>query len=134
MKKLTTILVLLLALNTSACTLLYVPDIQQGNVITDEMLAKLKPGMTTRQVTFVLGSPLVQDPFHKDRWDYFYSYKDNDKGTFEKSLVSVLFEDGKMVDVTVEPERASSKQPENELEHKITIEPEIHEKIGPSPD
>ena len=48
-------------------------DIQQGNVVSEEMLARLEPGMDTRQVTAIMGTPLLQDPFHADRWDYYYS-------------------------------------------------------------
>lgn len=51
----------------------YRPDIQQGNIITSEVLARLHPGMTQREVIYLLGSPLLQDPFHSDRWDYYYS-------------------------------------------------------------
>ena len=47
-------------------------DIQQGNVVTQDMIDKLKPGMTKQQVRFVMGSPPIVDPFHKDRWDYVY--------------------------------------------------------------
>jgi len=47
-------------------------DIQQGNVVTQDMVAKLKPGMTRQQVRFVLGTPPIVDPFHPDRWDYVY--------------------------------------------------------------
>jgi len=47
-------------------------EIQQGNAITHEMVAKLKPGMTRAQVRFALGTPLIIDPFRKDRWDYVY--------------------------------------------------------------
>ncbi len=50
-------------------------DIQQGNAITHEMVAKLKPGMTRAQVSFVMGTPLIVDPFRKDRWDYVYYYE-----------------------------------------------------------
>jgi outer membrane protein assembly factor BamE len=49
-------------------------DIQQGNAVTQEMAAKLKPGMTRAQVRFALGTPLVVDPFRSDRWDYVYYY------------------------------------------------------------
>lgn len=49
-------------------------DIQQGNAVTRQMVAKLKPGMTRAQVRFALGTPLVVDPFHSDRWDYVYYY------------------------------------------------------------
>ena len=47
-------------------------DIQQGNVVTQDMIDKLKPGMTRHQVRFVMGTPPIADPFHKDRWDYVY--------------------------------------------------------------
>lgn len=50
-------------------------DIQQGNVVSEEMLASLQPGMTPRQVVAVMGSPMLQDPFHADRWDYYYSMR-----------------------------------------------------------
>lgn len=48
-------------------------DIQQGNVIALETLDKVKVGMDRDQVRFLLGTPLLTDPFHQDRWDYFYS-------------------------------------------------------------
>jgi outer membrane protein assembly factor BamE len=54
---------------------MYRVDVQQGNVLTDEMLANLKVGMTKRQVRFLLGTPPITDPFHADRWDYVYSHK-----------------------------------------------------------
>jgi outer membrane protein assembly factor BamE len=63
---------LLLAGCSSVPSLLYKIDIQQGNVITHEMLEKIKPGMTRAQVRFVLGSPVISDAFHGNRWDYVY--------------------------------------------------------------
>ncbi len=50
-------------------------DIQQGNVITEEQLSLLQPGMTGNQVRQLMGTPLLTDPFHPDRWDYYYSMK-----------------------------------------------------------
>jgi outer membrane protein assembly factor BamE len=50
-------------------------DIQQGNAITQEMVSKLKPGMTRAQVKFALGTPLIVDEFRTDRWDYVYYYE-----------------------------------------------------------
>ena len=50
-------------------------DIQQGNVVTSKMLLQLRPGMTKSQVKFIMGSPLIVDSFHKDRWDYFYQMR-----------------------------------------------------------
>ncbi len=70
---------LLVALFTlqSGCVSLYKPEVQQGNVISAEMLETLKIGMTKRQVVFLLGTPLIADPFHLERWDYFYSLSKN---------------------------------------------------------
>ena len=48
----------------------YRPDIQQGNFVSQEMLAQLKVGQTREQVLFILGTPLLTDIFHADRWDY----------------------------------------------------------------
>ena len=117
-----TILVLFFLL-TSGCKILYVPDIQQGNVISNKMLAQLKNGMNQKQVKFILGTPLVKDPFHKDRWDYFYSYKNNNNNTFRKSRVTVFFENGKMVNVDVVPKRTK----ENASDYEVTINPEIYD-------
>jgi len=50
----------------------YKLEIQQGNVLTPEVVAKLKPGLTRQQVRFVLGTPPITDAFHPDRWDYVY--------------------------------------------------------------
>lgn len=51
----------------------YKVDIQQGNVVTQDMIDQLRPGMTRSQVRFILGNPLITDTFHANRWDYLYS-------------------------------------------------------------
>ncbi len=56
-------------------------------MIAPEMLEKLKVGMTTNQVRFVLGSPQLTDPFHPNRWDYFYSLREDSVETERKHLV-----------------------------------------------
>lgn len=78
-----------------ACNLLTVHklDIQQGNVITQEMVDKLRPGMTRAQVRFVLGTPPVTDTFHRNRWDYFYSFKVGAEGLAETRRLTLLFQD-----------------------------------------
>jgi outer membrane protein assembly factor BamE len=68
-------------------------EVQQGNVVSQEMLAKLKPGMTPSQVRFVLGTPLIVDPFRDNRWDYVYSLKQKGK-VVEQRRVTVVFEKG----------------------------------------
>jgi outer membrane protein assembly factor BamE len=73
----------------------YRPDIQQGNFVSQEMLDQLKPGMTRDQVKFILGSPLLTDVFHGDRWDFpFYLARGN--GELTTSRVSVFFKDDKV--------------------------------------
>lgn len=68
----------------------YKIDIQQGNYVTQDMVAKLKPGMTRSQVRFALGTPLIVDPFRTDRWDYVYMlHRQGD--LVEQRQVTVLF-------------------------------------------
>ena len=62
-----------MVLFSSGC--MYRIDIQQGNVVNTKMLQKLRQGMTQQQVIYVLGTPLLQDVFHQDRWDYYFSLK-----------------------------------------------------------
>ena len=69
----------------------YKIDIQQGNVVTQDMVSRLKLGMTKSQVRFALGTPLVTDVFHSDRWDYVYRYQKAGKLT-EQSHITVVFE------------------------------------------
>ncbi len=66
-------------------------DIPQGNIITQEMVDKLKPGMTRSQVRFVLGTPLVVDAFRSNRWDFVYTLKKGGK-VVESRRVTILFE------------------------------------------
>ena len=91
----------LLPLLLAACSSMSTPqpyriDIQQGNVITQEMVAQLKPGLTRDQVKFILGSPLVADMFHTDRWDYVYMLQPG-KGEVQRRRLTVIFEDNKLV-------------------------------------
>jgi outer membrane protein assembly factor BamE len=72
--------------------------IQQGNFISQEMVAQLKPGMTKEQVRFVLGTPLVTDIFHADRWDYVF-YREQPNHKREQRNLSVIFENEKLVRV-----------------------------------
>jgi outer membrane protein assembly factor BamE len=73
----------------------YRMDIQQGNVVTQEMIDKVKPGMTRSQVRFALGTPLVVDAFHQDRWDYVYYFQK--AGTvIEQRRIAVFFKDDRL--------------------------------------
>jgi len=76
----------------------YKIDVRQGNLVTQEMINQLRPGMDKRQVTFILGTPLLVDPFHKDRWDYFYNLKTAGIQT-KQERVTVFFTDNKLVNL-----------------------------------
>ena len=69
----------------------YRQDIRQGNYVSQEMVAQLKPGLTREQVRYVLGTPLVTDPFHGSRWDYVYRYVDGRNNVQQRTL-SVYFD------------------------------------------
>lgn len=85
-------LIFLLAL--VACTP-YKMDIRQGNFIRPEMRERLKIGMTQAQVRAVLGTPLVNDPFHANRWDYLYRLE-RGAVVLERQHLTLYFEDGKL--------------------------------------
>lgn len=87
--------IILLALLCAACSSYslkpYKMDIQQGNVVTSKMMLQLRPGMNKSQVRFIMGTPLIQDSFHRDRWDYFYQMRKDGK-VIEQRRVILDFE------------------------------------------
>lgn len=91
-------------------------DIQQGNYVTQDMVAKLKPGMSKAQVRFALGTPLVVDPFHAERWDYIYVLQKRGKVVEQRRLI-VVFADEKLLrlegDVTSKPSDAAAASAAN---------------------
>lgn len=89
----------------------YKISIPQGNIITQEMVDQLRPGMTKRQVIFVMGTPLVRDPFHQDRWDYIYSFQPGG-GIRGQERVTINFVDDQLVSFTGDfvPSTASDNQ------------------------
>ena len=77
----------------------YKIGIIQGNIITQNMVDQLRPGMTKRQVMFVMGSPLVADPFHQDRWDYVYNFQPGG-GVRVGERITAYFENDLLVQLT----------------------------------
>ncbi|MAK89859.1 MAG: cell envelope protein SmpA [Oceanospirillaceae bacterium] len=57
----------------------YKLNVQQGNIVTADMLAQLKPGMNQRQVTYIMGKPVLENPFSQNRWDYIYTLEKRDE-------------------------------------------------------
>ncbi|MFZ5484683.1 MAG: outer membrane protein assembly factor BamE [Pseudomonadota bacterium] len=70
-------------------------EVQQGNLVTQDMVARLKPGMTQSQVRFLLGTPLIVDPFHAHRWDYAYSISKGGQ-VLERRRVTLRFESDRL--------------------------------------
>lgn len=90
-------LVLTAAVMLSGCV--YKIDIQQGNDITEEMVAQLEVGMSKRDVTRILGLPLITDPFNKDRWDYYYSLREGKSGETIQHIASLRFEGDRLSEI-----------------------------------
>lgn len=90
----------------------YKIDIQQGNVVKAEDIAKLQPGMTRVEVKTILGTPLLTDPFHANRWDYVFRFRKGSTITEEREF-TVFFEQDKLAriegDVTVAAEKSAAK-------------------------
>ena len=81
---------MLTACSTSQFPWVYRIDIDQGNVIDEEKFEQVNVGMTRRQVKYLLGTPLIQDTFNQQRWDYFYAYKTG-KGAYERENITMVF-------------------------------------------
>jgi outer membrane protein assembly factor BamE len=76
---------------TSGCV--YRAAISQGNLIKQEDLDQAEVGMTKNQIRFLLGTPMIDDPFSRDRWDYIYYLKIGRNDAGQKRWVSVYFVD-----------------------------------------
>ncbi len=96
---------LCLVLTSAGCV--YRVDVQQGNLIETADIAAVEPGMTRSQVRFLLGTPVVEDAFHPDRWDYIYYLREGRQKIADRRWLIVYF-DGDRVkkverDVPVQP-------------------------------
>ncbi len=95
-------------------------DIQQGNIITQDMVDQLKPGMTKSQVRFVMGTPLIADTFSQNRWDYFYSLKPA-KSDEVRERLAIFFKDDLLVGLRGDfvPGGGNSQQTESTEEQQL---------------
>ena len=89
-----TVLLIVLA----GCFQPYRMEIQQGNIVTEEQIQRLQIGMSRREARFVLGTPLVEDPFHAHRWDYYFSLSQEIKETDQHDL-SLFFDGDSLVEI-----------------------------------
>jgi outer membrane protein assembly factor BamE len=102
----------------SACGVVGFPgvykiDVEQGNLVDQEMVDQLQPGMSRRQVRFILGTPLVEDTFNPSRWDYPYLIH-NGNNVIRKAQMTVHFDGDKLVDVSgdYQPDWARDASPD----------------------
>lgn len=86
MKKILSVLFLTLLINSISGCSSYKLEVQQGNVVPSEAVAKLKKGMSKAEVTSILGTPLLQDSFQTNRWDYIFYLSKAGKETQRKDL------------------------------------------------
>jgi len=107
-------------------------DIQQGNYVTQDMVAKLSAGMSRSQVRFALGTPLVVDPFHADRWDYVYVLQKKGLVTEQRRIV-VVFKDDKLVRIDGDVSPAKSETVEAAKLQPPVAKPQGEAKSAPAP-
>ncbi len=86
-------LILIAALFTVVSGCVFRANISQGNLIEQDDIDQIEVGMTRKQIRFLLGTPMIDDPFHKDRWDYIYYLKLGRKDAVAKRWLSVMFAD-----------------------------------------
>jgi len=84
----------------SACIKPYRPDIQQGNIINNSDLREIRAGMSKQEVLFILGTPMVIDPFNEQRWDYFYSKRNQRKSETDQRLITAIFDGNTLVQLS----------------------------------
>ena len=98
----------------------YKINVEQGNVVTQEMVEQLRPGLNRRQVRYIMGTPLIEDSFHEDRWDYRYLLRNGNELLSETQL-TLWFEGDELVRVEgadapnwddPQPEASASAAPE----------------------
>jgi outer membrane protein assembly factor BamE len=91
----------------------YKIDIQQGNLVTQEMLDQLELQMPAQKVRFIMGTPLLVDVFHQNRWDYLYNFQPGGKER-QQRRISLFFEDERLVrvegDVTLGTEKKAKPE------------------------
>lgn len=105
-------------------------DVQQGNVVEQYDLNRLEPGMDKRQVQLILGTPMVDDTFHADRWDYVY-WMQPGRGERESYRVTLLFENDRLSEITgdlrPDPDAPGAEPPQSTT---VTVPPQQRKPRG----
>ncbi len=103
-----------------ACSTLEFPgvyrlQIEQGNIVDEEMVKQLEPGMSASQVEFILGTPLIRDSFSPNRWDYLHVVRKPNNST-EKQRLTIYFDEGVLshYESTIKPSPLAEEMTEEE--------------------
>jgi outer membrane protein assembly factor BamE len=112
---------------------IYKVDVQQGNMITQDLINQVKPHMSKRQVQYILGTPLTVDPFRKDRWDYIFTDQPGGEDR-TRQQVSLIFKDNKLgaIEGDLKPGTLTVLEPKRDVDiivPKRDIEKTVFEKI-----
>ena len=91
--------VILAALLLTACIKTYKHDVQQGNILDSDRLARLELGMSKTDVQALLGTSLLKDSFHPERWDYYYSLRKAGEKASEQRLITLYFKDDRLAQI-----------------------------------
>jgi outer membrane protein assembly factor BamE len=129
-KILNLIALLTLILSLSAC--IHKVDVEQGNVITQDMINQLHPGMTSDQVQFIMGHPVLVETFENNRADYVYTFQPNG-GSITKKRITLLFNGGILtnIDGTMHPElNPTTVNPTSPMNNNA-VDPNIHTDTNP---
>jgi outer membrane protein assembly factor BamE len=119
----------LLALSLAAC---FKPEIRQGNFLEKDTVALLKPGMSQAQVLAIMGRPMIQDPFHPQRWDYVRWVNPNNGRPIQNWRVTVFFHNGLVASVDEPP--AQNPETQVQLPSINDLAPLPQTKTGAPPD
>ena len=88
------IIITIISLTLSACV--FQPSVQQGNFIEQDKVEQIEIGMTKNQIRFLMGTPMIDDPFNENRWDYVYFLRIGRNQAASKAWVSIIFEENKV--------------------------------------
>jgi outer membrane protein assembly factor BamE len=110
-------------------SLVHSPDIEQGNIITPEMVTLLEPGMSQRQVRFALGTPMLTDVFHGERWDYLLSIKRRNEA-IEIKRFSIYFENEYLARFEGDIEAAKNVESKQEKRELVASVPDYEGDFG----
>jgi len=110
-------------------SIMYKIDIQQGNVVEQKTVNRLQPDMSKSQVRYIMGTPLLIDVFHQDRWDYFYSMKKGSQAT-TRERISLFFEDDRLVRIEGDLRPRQEQDGEDLNEARVYSVPDYDKKKG----